>query len=93
VDIGLPEGWTIDQVRRVSGDVEATGLSLDRHVALEEHGTEDRTLLQPEIIISFHELCLVSADGEWFMGNLAADGSVACLATYGSDLGQAIRGL
>jgi hypothetical protein len=93
VDRALPDGWTIDRVRGVSGDVEATGLSPDRRVVLEEHGTEDHTLLQPEIIISFHELCLVSADGEWFMGNLAADGSVACWASYGSDLGQAIRGL
>jgi hypothetical protein len=93
VDRVLPDGWTLDQVRRLSGDVEATVLSLDRRVVLEAHATEDHVLLQPEIIISFHELCLVSADGEWFMGNLAADGSVACWGSYGSDLGQAIQAL
>jgi pimeloyl-ACP methyl ester carboxylesterase len=46
-----------------------------------------------EVIIAFHDLCLVGADGEWFMGSLATDGSVACWASYGSDLGQAIKAL
>jgi hypothetical protein len=86
-------GWTIDRVRRVSGDPEATVLSPERLVVVEERGSADRIPLHPEIIISFHELCLASADGEWFMGNLGADGSVVCWASYGSDLEEAIRGL
>jgi hypothetical protein len=80
-------------VRHVSGDSEATVLSPHRLVVLEEHGSTDRTTLHPEIIISFHELCLASADGEWFMGNLSADGSVVCWASYGSDLEDAIQSL
>jgi hypothetical protein len=68
-------------------------LSPERLVVLEGHGSTDYIALQPEIIISFHELCLASADGEWFMGSLDADGSVVCWASYGSDLEEAIRGL
>jgi hypothetical protein len=78
VDTGLPDGWTIDRVRRASGDSEATALSLQRLVVLERHSNLDYIPLQPDVIISFHDLCLVSADGEWFMGDLEADGSVSC---------------
>jgi hypothetical protein len=93
VDTGLPEGWTIDRVCRVSGVSEATVLSLERLVVLEKHNSMDYVTLQPEIIISFHELCLVSAGDEWFMGSPDSDGSVICWGSYGSDLEEAIRGL
>lgn len=93
MDEELPQGWTIDRVRRISGDHEATVLPPERLVVLEQHGTRDYVPLQPVIIIAFHELCLVCADGEWFMGNLGTDGSVVCWASYGSDLEEAIRGL
>ncbi|MCB5166567.1 hypothetical protein LG634_17200 [Streptomyces bambusae] len=49
--------------------------------------------LEAGVILTFHELCLVEAEGEWFMGRTEADGTVICWASYGSDLGEAIRGL
>ncbi|MEV7027763.1 hypothetical protein [Kitasatospora sp. NPDC093558] len=92
-DEGLPEGWTIERVRTASGDSDAELLSLARLVVVEEHGRTDYTTLLPRIIISFHGLCLVWADDDWYMGDLEPDGSIFCWAPYGPDLGEAIRGL
>ncbi|MEV0281295.1 hypothetical protein AB0I22_33600 [Streptomyces sp. NPDC050610] len=89
----LPVGWTIEQIRTLSHDRSATPLSLDRFVVVEEPGQREYTALQPEMILGFHDLCLVLHDGEWFMGQLGADGSVACWASYGPDLAEAIRSL
>jgi hypothetical protein len=93
VDSGLPKGWTIDRVRRASGDAEASVLSPDRLVTVEDHDAAVPSPLAAEVIIAFHDLCLVGADGEWYMGSLGADGSVACWASYGSELGKAIGAL
>jgi hypothetical protein len=93
VDAELPAGWTIDRVRRASGDSEATVLPPGRLVVLETHRSKDYIPLRPDVVISFSGLCLVSADGEWFMGDLRPDGSVVCWSSYGSDLGAAIQGL
>ncbi|MFI1159317.1 hypothetical protein [Streptomyces sioyaensis] len=90
---GLPEGWTIERVRSASGDSEAALLSLDRRVVVEDHDRADHEAVQPDLIFSFHDLCLARTDGDWFMGLLEADGSVVCWVSYGSDLGEAIRGL
>ncbi|MFD3651775.1 hypothetical protein ACFWVT_35580 [Streptomyces cyaneofuscatus] len=89
----LPAGWTIERVRALSGDPSAALLSFDRLVVVEVAGQGDYEPLQPDVILAFHELCLVSNDGEWFMGQLDADGSVICWASYGSDLAEAIRSL
>ncbi|MFD4741484.1 hypothetical protein ACFWNR_09140 [Streptomyces virginiae] len=89
----LPDGWTIERVRSVSGDAEAELLSLERLVVVEQVGFADYDVLQPDVILSFHGLCLARADDEWFMGELEADGSLICWASYGSDLAEAIRGL
>jgi hypothetical protein len=43
---------------------EAKVLSLERLVVVENHGVVNYVPLQPGIIIAFHELCLVSADGD-----------------------------
>lgn len=48
---------------------------------------------QPDLILSFHDLCLAEAGDEWFMGQIDTDGSVVCWASYGPDLAEAIRGL
>jgi hypothetical protein len=93
VDTGLPDGWTIERVRAESEDSEAEPLSLERFVVVELFGQADYAQLQPEVILSFHGLCLVLAEGEWFMGQLDTDGSIVCWASYGSELGRAIRGL
>ncbi|MCP2314123.1 hypothetical protein [Kitasatospora paracochleata] len=89
----LPDGWTIERVRRASGDAEADLLSPERLVVAERYGSADYDVLQPDIILSFHDLCLARAGDEWFMGQIDADGSVICWASYGPDLAEAIRGL
>lgn len=93
MNANLPDGWTIERVRSFSGDAEADLLPLERLVIVERPGSTDYEVLQPDIILSFHELCLARADDEWFMGNLAADGSIICWACYGPNLAEAIRGL
>ncbi|MFJ8210337.1 hypothetical protein [Streptomyces sp. NPDC096033] len=90
---GLPVGWTIERVRALSGDPSAAALSFGRLVVVEVAGQGDYEPLRPDVILAFHELCLVRDDGEWFMGQLDDDGSVICWASYGSDLAEAIRSL
>ncbi len=80
-------------MRALSGDRTATPLSFDRLVVVEVAGQNDYEPLQHDVILAFHELCLVRDDGEWFMGQLDDDGSVICWASYGSDLAEAIRSL
>ncbi|WP_328959859.1 hypothetical protein [Streptomyces virginiae] len=90
---GLPAGWTIERVRALSGDRTAAPLSFDHLVVVEVAGQGDYEPLRPDVMLAFHELCLVRDDGEWFMGQLDDDGSVICWASYGSDLAEAIRSL
>ncbi|WP_233289058.1 hypothetical protein [Kitasatospora sp. MBT63] len=90
---GLPDGWTIERVRAESGDGTATLLPPWRPVLVERADGADYDRLRPEAILSFHGLCLVLADGEWFMGELDTDGSLVCWSSYGPDLGVAIQGL
>ncbi|MFH8349582.1 hypothetical protein [Streptomyces sp. NPDC018045] len=89
----LPTDWTIERVRTLSGDPSATLLSPDRLVVVENVDPGDYTTLQPDVVLAFHELCLVKDGDEWFMGHLDNDGSVTCWASYGSDLAEAIRSL
>lgn len=89
----LPNGWTIERVRSVSGDAEADLLPIERLVVVEQFGSVDYDVLRPDVILSFHGLCLARADDEWFMGQLDTDGSLICWASYGSDLAEAIRAL
>lgn len=51
-------------------------------------------VLQPEIVLGFHSLCLVKPvrDDDWYMGSLCKDGSVDCWTAY-DDLYEALRGL
>ncbi|MEV7558793.1 hypothetical protein [Streptomyces sp. NPDC089795] len=89
----LPAGWTIERVRALSGDPSAAQLSFDRLVVVEVADQGDYEPLRPDVMLAFHDLCLVRDDGEWFMGQLDDDGSVICWASYGSDLAEAIRSL
>lgn len=87
----LPAGWTLEEIREVSGDREAIPLDVDRVVT----GWPDQDeRLRPEIILGFHELCIVKAadDVLWYMGSLNDDGSVICWSIY-DDLHEALRGL
>ncbi|WP_371576901.1 hypothetical protein [Streptomyces sp. NBC_01314] len=87
----LPAGWTLEKIRKISGDREATPLDTDRAVTGWPAQSER---LHPEIVLGFHELCLVKAanDDDWYMGSLNDDGSITCWSTY-NDLYEALRGL
>lgn len=89
--VGLPEGWEIGRVRRVAqGDAEL--LPPDTPAVVDVAGSHES--LNPSCTISFGGLCLVlSDDGEWYMGELGADGVIVCWGSYGSDLERAIRAL
>ncbi|MFD8756875.1 hypothetical protein ACFV0O_38740 [Kitasatospora sp. NPDC059577] len=91
----LPDGWTLERIRAVSGDETAALLSLQRLVVVELAGQADYEVLPSEVIIDFQGLCLVRAKGDddWYMGEIDSDGSVICWSSYGSDLGEAIRSL
>ncbi|MFI0355974.1 hypothetical protein [Actinomadura sp. 9N407] len=94
----LPVDWTIERVRAVSGDDSATALPTERLVLVEERigGQPAYEPVRPELvetILQFHGLCLVGIEGEWYMGDLQPDGSIACWGSYGTDLQAAIRSL
>ncbi|MET7369466.1 hypothetical protein ABZS61_27115 [Streptomyces sp. NPDC005566] len=87
----LPAGWTLEEIRDVSGDRGAVPLDTDRVVT----GWPDQDeRLRPEIVLDFHGLCIVKAadDPLWYMGSLTEDGSVICWSIY-DDLHEALRGL
>ncbi|MFI6893938.1 hypothetical protein ACIBM4_07490 [Streptomyces sp. NPDC050256] len=92
----LPTGWTLEEIRRVSGDREAVALDADRSVkwVVTPGRYAESERLHPEIVLGFHGLCLVKPvdDEDWYMGSLYDDGSVDCWSAY-SDLYEALRGL
>ncbi|BFO13787.1 hypothetical protein SHKM778_01750 [Streptomyces sp. KM77-8] len=49
---------------------------------------------RPEIVLGFHDLCLVKPvdDDDWYTGCLYGDGSIDCWTAY-DDLYEALRGL
>src|ERR1700754_5306723 len=52
VNSALPDGWTIERVRSVSGDQRAIQLSPERLVVLDV-GQSDYTILRPDIVLAF----------------------------------------
>ncbi|WP_329526392.1 hypothetical protein [Streptomyces sp. NBC_01462] len=92
-DAQLPPGWTLQQIADVSGDQEAVVLDPNRAVKWVAVDGADE-VLQPEIVLGFHSLCLVKPvhDDDWYMGSLYEDGSIDCWTAYG-DLYEALRGL
>ena len=94
----LPEGWTIERVRTVSGDDSAAVSPTERLVLVEvwaEHQSAHEPVPADQVgtIIQFHGLYLVSIEGEWYMGILQPDGSITCWGSYGTDLQEALRSL
>lgn len=89
----LPQEWTLQQIRDVSGDREAVALNPDRPVKWAGFG-KAHEMPDPEIVLGFHSLCLVKPvdDDDWYMGSLYDDGSIDCWSAYG-DLYEALRGL
>ncbi|WP_128512602.1 hypothetical protein [Streptomyces inhibens] len=88
----LPAGWTLQQIRDVSGDQQATALNTSRTVMWCVPDAEE--VVHPEIVLRFHSLCLVKPvhDNDWYMGSLNDDGSIDCWSAY-DDLYEALRGL
>ncbi|MET9416752.1 hypothetical protein ABZY03_21690 [Streptomyces klenkii] len=90
----LPAGWSLQQIREVSGDREAVPLDTDRAVTRALPPAADEVIC-PAIVLGFHTLCLVQSadDAEWYMGSLNDDGSIICWSNYGDNLYEALRGL
>ncbi|MFE7131896.1 hypothetical protein ACFVIM_13630 [Streptomyces sp. NPDC057638] len=88
----LPDGWTLERLRAVSGDADARPLGCDRTVVVDD-SRSSCVPLQPDMILAFHDLCLVHDDGDWYMGRLNPDSSITCWASYGTSLRDAIRAL
>ncbi|MEU4213705.1 hypothetical protein AB0F13_27660 [Streptomyces sp. NPDC026206] len=90
----LPAGWTLQQIRDVSGDREAVPLHTDCAVTSCLSPTADE-VIRPAIVLGFHTLCLVQSadDRDWYMGSLNDDGSIICWSNYGDNLYEALRGL
>lgn len=92
-DARLPQGWSLQQIRDVSGDREAVALDPDRSAKWVTFARAHE-MPRPEIVLGFHSLCLVKLvdDDDWYMGSLYDDGSIDCWAAY-DDLYEALRGL
>lgn len=92
-DAQLPAGWTLQQIRDVSGDQGAVVLDPDRPVKWVVSDGADE-VMRPEIVLGFHGLCLVKSvdDGDWYMGSLYDDGSIDCWAGC-ANLYEGLRGL
>ncbi|MFI0960666.1 hypothetical protein ACH4S8_04490 [Streptomyces sp. NPDC021080] len=93
-DARLPPGWSLQQIRDVSGDKEAVALDPNRAVKWVGRPGAPDEVLHPEIVLGFHDLCLVKPvhDDDWYMGSLYDDGSVICWAAC-NNLYDALRGL
>ncbi|MCX5263602.1 hypothetical protein [Streptomyces sp. NBC_00199] len=93
-DAQLPPGWSLQQIRDISGDKEGVALDQNRAVKWVARPGAPHEILHPEIVLGFHSLCLVKPvdDDDWYMGSLYADGSIDCWAAY-ADLYEALRGL
>ena len=87
----LGQGWTIERVRTHSGDANAEEHSLVRDANLDDG--DDLVPLIPRAIVQVGGLILVRHDDNWYMGELADDGTVICWSAYASDLGEAINAL
>ncbi|WP_431955196.1 hypothetical protein, partial [Actinacidiphila sp. bgisy167] len=81
-DAQLPAGWTLQQIRDVSGDREA--VVLDPNRAVKWVASDAHKVMHPEIVLGFHDLCIVKPvdDDDWYMGSLYDDGSIDCWTAY-----------
>lgn len=90
----LPDGWTLARVRAI----EPGTVVLDPagHHVVAERGVGDRVPLPPaEHLLAIGDLRLVRVEGdpEWWMGDVADDGTIVCWGSHGTDLGAALRAL
>ncbi|MEE4419332.1 DUF4419 domain-containing protein [Streptomyces bugieae] len=91
----LPEPWTWADVQRLTGCPQAHPLTTIGTV------THNGSPLQVDYAINLNGICAVRAgdrnddgDGNWYLGDVVSDaGDIQCWATYGPDLGDALRAL
>ena len=90
----LPSGWTLDRVREV-GQLRAAPRLLDPATPVTIETSSGVEPVDASVLIECGDLILVldSDDGAWLMGQHDADGAVRCWASYGTDLGVALRSL
>lgn len=89
----LPHGWTLERIRRVSGDETAVVLPANQPAAVWQQGSGYKPI-SPDLVLGLSGLCLAHvADDGWYMGSINPDGSLSCWAYYGDDLYEALRGL
>ena len=92
----LPDGWTIEDVRRRSQDNAARLLDPSTPIHLAPNGLDQSVPLNVDLVVDFSGLYLAhcTEDGEWYMGQRAASNEpILCWASYGDDLGTAIDNL
>ncbi|MCP9620813.1 hypothetical protein FOH10_25675 [Nocardia otitidiscaviarum] len=92
----LPDGWTIDEIRRRAKSESAVLLDPSTRVYLAPNGSDQSDPLNVDLILDFSGLCLARCvdDAEWYMGNRGTAGEpIFCWSSYGDDLGTAIDNL
>ncbi|MFD5463310.1 DUF4419 domain-containing protein [Kitasatospora sp. NPDC127059] len=90
----LPEGWTIERVREVSGSAGARLLGTDGILAVD--GLNGAELGRPIALIRFGIGCVtrLDADGPWYVGILnPRDGVVGCEPGPGPELADVLPGM
>jgi hypothetical protein len=89
----LPIGWSIDRIKSLG--VKDVVIRDPREHYVVTIVYDDLEEMEPAVIIDCGGLCLVRPQNEpeWYMGQLDADGSIVCWASYGSDLENAILAL
>ncbi len=95
----LPDGWTLWRIRDVSQVREACLLPDDIPVAVETHpdGIGGQLVVEPmscKIILGVGDCAIVlpNDESDWYVGSF--DGNrICCWASYGPDLGEALRAL
>ncbi|MFB7718705.1 hypothetical protein [Nocardia sp. NPDC056100] len=92
----LPDGWTLDDVRRRSQIDAIRLLDPSTPVYLEPNRFGESVRLNVDLIVDFSCLYLARCvdDSEWYMGQRGApDEPIRCWSSYGDDLGAAIDNL
>ncbi|MGK5553022.1 hypothetical protein ACSNOI_15525 [Actinomadura kijaniata] len=91
----LPDGWTIERVRAVSGDRAAVLLPAEQvgAVRLVAPDPEHGVVLRPDLVIGFGGSYLLRVRRDWFLAFRDGDGTIFGYANQGSDLEEALRSL
>lgn len=91
----LPEPWTLADVQGLTGCPQAHLLTTVGIV------THNGSPLHADCVVNLDGICVVRAGdgnddhvGNWYLGDLVSDaGDIQCWASYGPDLGDALRAL